>query len=371
MEKSRKIKLAIWTHGGVGGGLFGQGFPLIVQIVERLAVHFDITVYSAASVPKDFKANGYTVCSPSVNLNPSIFRWAYLVLVFFKNHFQNRVDVLYAFWGYPSGTVIVHLGKIFRIPSVVNILGAETADLPEIQYGYLRKKTIKRILWTVNNATKVIAVSRYQVKKLGERGFSRIIDVIPWGVDSEQFSYVPKRLETPLKILHVANLNEVKDQETLLRAFKIIKNHIPANLRIVGADYLNGKIQRLVREMDLQNVVEFIGAVPHTQIAAHYHWADVFMLTSLSEGQNNSITEAMMCGVLPVSTRVGIMYDLGEDVGVVADPREHEKLANGLTALHGNKNEWEKRRSSALHWATSHDLNWTTRELVAAIESVQ
>jgi glycosyltransferase involved in cell wall biosynthesis len=369
MEKNRK-RLAIWTHGGIGGGLFGQGFPLIVQIVERLAIHFDVTVYSAASVPDKFEARGYRVCSPSVNLKSSILRWIYLALIFFRHHLKKQFDVTYAFWGYPSGTLIVLLGKILRIPSVVNILGAETADLPAINYGYLRRGSIKRIFWTCNNATKLIAVSGYQVKKLEERGFTKMISVIPWGVDPKQFFYRKKRLELPLKILHVANLNEVKDQETLLRTFKIINLHIKATLRIVGADYLNGKIQRLAREIGLQKDVEFVGAVPHTQIALHYQWADVFMLTSLSEGQNNSITEAMMCGVLPLSTRVGIMYDLGEKVGVVADIKMHEQLGNGLVTLYNDQQEWEKRKSAALKWASSHDLDWTIVELVKVIESV-
>jgi len=371
MEKSRKKRLAIWTHGGVGGGLFGQGFPLIVQIIERLAIHFDITVYSAASIPGKFETKGYKACSPSPKLKWLLPRWMYLVLCFFKHHLKDRFDVLYSFWGYPAGTVIVALGKLVNRPSVVNMLGSETADVPEIKYGYLRGNTLRIMLWTFNHATELIAVSRHQVKKLEEKGFHRKIHLIPWGVDSHQFYCVPKKLELPLKILHVANLNEVKDQETLLKAFKVIRSRIPSKLRNVGADYLNGKIQRLVVEMGLQDDIEFTGAIPHIQIATHYHWADAFMLTSLSEGQNNSITEAMMSGVLPASTRVGIMHDLGEEFGIVVEPKDYEQLGNRLVELYSDVVEWEKRRNAALQWTSLHDLNWTISELVKVFESAQ
>jgi glycosyltransferase involved in cell wall biosynthesis len=361
-------KLAIWTHGGVGGGLFGQGFPMIVQILERLAPHLDVTVFSTATIPDDFIKNGYRTFSPAVSMK-RWQRWPYMILVFLRQHFKNRYDVLYSFWGYPTGTVIVFLGKLLNVPSIVNILGSETVDIPELNYGYLRKETRGRMLWTLRNASEVIAVSQYQIEKLKEKNFSRKIVLIPWGVDVAQFYPVTKDPAPPLRILHVANLNKIKDQETLIRAFAIIQKEIPAMLRIVGADYLEGSIQKFVAEMQLDNV-EFTGAIPHKDIAAQYHWADVFMLTSVSEGQNNSITEAMACGLLPAGTAVGIMHDIGKTVGVAVAVSDYKTMALELIRLYYTPEAWRKKREAALLWTQHHTLDWTCTELLKIIQHV-
>jgi glycosyltransferase involved in cell wall biosynthesis len=292
--------------------------------------------------------------------------------LFIKHAIGTKYNVLYSFWGYPTGLATVIVGKLFNIPSLINILGAETANLPEIKYGYLRKPLDRKlVLWTCQNASKLIAVSAYQANILKMYGIERDVQIIPWGVDENFFYPVFNNLNYPLKILHVANLNEVKDQDTLIRAFQIIRNHIPSVLKIVGPDFLKGKIQELVLSLKLQNDLEFIGFVPHKDILKYFHWADAFMLTSLSEGQNNSITEAMMCGLLPIGTPVGIMYDIGEKIGIVANCRDYKTLGEKVIDLYNRPNEWEEKRRAAYQWASSHDLRWTVQQLKNVLDDVQ
>ena len=366
-----KKKVAIFTHGGIGTGSQSQGFPLLMQIVSQLSKDFDVTLYSLATFNPKFLPENYKAYSVPSGLRPTFIRWAYLIFLFTKNSIRSKYHLLYSFWGYPTGFVTVILGKVFKKPSLINILGGETAALPEINYGFLRNPiTRSLILFTCRNADKLIAVSQYQDNILKKYGLTRRTDVIPWGNDKDLFYPVFHKLDLPLKILHVANLNEVKDQHTLIHAFRIIRNRMPAVLKIVGPDFLNGKIQELVSSLGLSNDVEFFGFVPHKEILKYFHWADAFMLTSLSEGQNNSITEAMMCGVLPVGTSVGIMYDIGSDVGIVANCRDYETIAEKVLDLYNRPEEWEKKRMAAYQWAKSHDLNWTVQQLKSVMDNV-
>jgi glycosyltransferase involved in cell wall biosynthesis len=135
-------------------------------------------------------------------------------------------------------------------------------------------------------------------------------------------------------------------------------------LKIVGPDFLNGDLQKVAGQLGVSCDVEFVGAVPHHQLIDYYHWADVFILTSLSEGQNNSITEAMMCGLLPVSTLVGSMDNqFGSQVGVVAVCKDYKALANGIVDLYNRPKEWEEKRQAAFRWASHYNLDWTIIEL--------
>src|SRR5262249_23499874 len=142
--------------------------------------------------------------------------------------------------------------------------------------------------------------------------------VIPIGAEADRFPFVAKRPGTPVRIIHVSNLTEVKDQGTLLRAFARLRGlGVAAKLRVVGEDNLGGEIQRLADALGLRSDVEFTGAVRHTEMPAHYRWADIALSTSLSEGQNVALTEAAMSGVLVVGTPVGHLHDLGEEAAVL------------------------------------------------------
>lgn len=360
----------MFTHGGIGTGSQSQGFPLLMQIVDKISQQFDVTVYSLAPFNSDFKPHYYRAYCVPASIKLNFFRWSYLIFLFVKNTFSIRYHALYSFWGYPTGLVTVLLGKLLNKPSLVNILGAETANLPEINYGYLRSSVIRRLIFfTCKNADKLIAVSGYQVSILRKYGIDREVEIIPWGVDGNFFFPMYKPLDSPLKIIHVANLNEVKDQHTLILAFQLIRRKIPAELKIVGPDFLKGQIQKLVSSMNLQSDVQFIGFVPHKEILKYFQWADAFMLTSLSEGQNNSITEAMMCGILPVGTRVGIMADVGDEVGITVECGDYETLSKSVIELYRLPYEWEKKTKAAYRWASLHDLKWTVQELNRVIEN--
>jgi glycosyltransferase involved in cell wall biosynthesis len=276
---------------------------------------------------------------------------------------------MYSFWGYPMGLMVVVLGKTTFTPSVVNILGAETANVPGMRYGHLQKPLSRRlVLWTCRKANEVVAVANHQVDVLQAQGVTREFHVIPFGADSKLFYPMRKPLTPPLKILHVANLTPVKDQETLIKAFEIIRQEIPAVLRVVGPDHLDGQIQKSAAQSEFKNDIEFTGFVSYDCIPQHYQWADVFMLTSLSEGQNNSLMESMMCGLLPVSTAVGMMdMDFGNKVGITTACRDYSALGNAVVEHFKNRQLWQKKRDAALLWAQEHDLTWTIVQLKKVI----
>ena len=138
-----KKRVALFMHGGISGGINGQGFPLITQIVNALAKNFDVTVFSLSSFSEGFQPEKYKAFCVPREIQPSIFRWLYLISLFLKSHKVERYNILYSFWGYPMGTFMVGLGKITGKPTVVNILGAESANVPEINYGHLKKKFSK------------------------------------------------------------------------------------------------------------------------------------------------------------------------------------------------------------------------------------
>ena len=366
-------RLAIFAPGGIGVGHFSQGLPALGSLVASLAGRFDVTFYSLCPVDPGFAPQGYRLRAPSVTVDVKGARWLDLARRFLADHLSARYDRMLSLWGYPIGAFVVGLSRTLRVPAAVMLLGAETADVPSIGYGHLGQPVNRRLLIeTCRRADALVAVAQSQLDALARRGFARPDDhVVPIGAEAALFPSQPRPptepFTGPLKILHVGNLTGVKDQATLLRAFARLPASLEARLRIVGEGALRGELVSLVHELGLDGAVELTGAVPFAAMPAHYRWADMFVLTSLSEGQNRSLTEAAMCGVLQVSTPVGHIADLGETVAVVVRAGDPQHVAERIVGIAADAEGWSRRVRAARAWAATHDMAWTVERLSAIL----
>jgi len=66
---------------------------------------------------------------------------------------------------------------------------------------------------------------------------------------------------------------------------------------------------------------------------AAYNALDVLVLSSMSESFPNVVGEAMACGVPCVVTDVGDAAELVGETGVIAPPRDPERLREAIEAL--------------------------------------
>lgn len=162
---------------------------------------------------------------------------------------------------------------------------------------------------TAARTTKVIAVSAGVGRDLMARGFPEtkvvvINNPLPPAVVSQERSYAwQERLaamgEGPV-IVTAGRLVPVKDHRTLLRAFAILRTSRPARLVIFGEGPLNTDLHAYTEELGIGADVLFAGYV--SDPAACYVAADLFVLSSTSEGFGNVLIEAMAAGVPAVST---------------------------------------------------------------------
>lgn len=101
-------------------------------------------------------------------------------------------------------------------------------------------------------------------------------------------------------ILAAGRLKAQKDHSTLIRAFAKLPIALNAKLTILGEGGLQTELERLVRQLGLQDRVAMPGFV--VDIYPWYCSADLFVLSSKWEGFGNVIVEALECGIPVVST---------------------------------------------------------------------
>lgn len=110
----------------------------------------------------------------------------------------------------------------------------------------------------------------------------------------------PWRDTSGRRVLSVGTLKAVKDHATLIRAFAKVRNRTDATLVILGDGVLRLDLEHLIAELDLGGAVRLPGF--KLDPWPWYRGADLFVLSSRSEGFGNVIVEALQCGVPVVST---------------------------------------------------------------------
>jgi glycosyltransferase involved in cell wall biosynthesis len=136
----------------------------------------------------------------------------------------------------------------------------------------------------------------------------------------------------PVRILSVARFEPPKDHETLLHALHGL-NDLPWELQLAGDGPLAEKTQARARELGFAGRVRLSGYTPDP--APLYAAAQVFVLSSRSEGFPRSILEAMRAGLPVIASDVGGVAEAVSDGknGLLADPAGVESMRAALRTM--------------------------------------
>ena len=160
------------------------------------------------------------------------------------------------------------------------------------------------------------------------------------GVDPANFPAIVGEPADPT-ISWVGRIDPIKDLETLLRAFCVVRREMPgAKLRLFGApphgrdSYLQ-RCRALAAELGVAESATFEGRIDDIRDA--YGAGSIVALSSVSEGFPYSLIEAMTCGRTCVATDVGGVAEAVGETGLVVPPRDPERMAQAcLTLLRNN-----------------------------------
>ena len=107
--------------------------------------------------------------------------------------------------------------------------------------------------------------------------------------------------------LWVGRLNSNKDPLTVISGFQLLLKDFPlAKLYMIYSENdLEQDILSLVSNQNrLNDSVQLLGKINHTQMQDYYNSADYFVLGSHYEGSGYSLIEAIACGVVPIVTDI-------------------------------------------------------------------
>jgi alpha-1,3-rhamnosyl/mannosyltransferase len=169
-------------------------------------------------------------------------------------------------------------------------------------------------------------------------------------------------LQAPL-VLVVANDKPHKNLDVVLRSYHLaVRRHrVPGQLVLVGGVEPGSPLAERADRLGLTDRVRFLGRVPQSHLRALYHVASVLLHISLYEGFGLPVLEAMAAGLPVVTSNVGAMRELGEDVARLVNPLDVDEVAGAVERvlvddpLRRRMVEAGRRRAERMTWERTVD----------------
>lgn len=298
------MKLALVLPGGVDRGGEFRVIPAFLALIERLARKHDVHVFVLHQEPAPGRWE--LVGAQIHNIGD---RWTRLraIAAIRAEHRRSPFDLVHAIFSGSCSFIAVTVAKLLGLPSVVHIAGGELVALHEIGYGGRRKwKGQLREALILRGADVVTAASAPIIDSLNTLGLEATR--VPLGVDLHTWPPLAprRRLAKQARLIHVASINRVKDQPTLLRALAVLaREDLEFQLDIVGVDTLQGEMQVLADQLGLQRHINFLGFKTQRELRPLMEAADLLVMSSMHEAGPLVLLEAAVTGVPAIGTAVG------------------------------------------------------------------
>lgn len=249
---------------------------------------------------------------------------------------RERIDVIHAHWLLPQGLIAALLQSLpgRKVPFVVTSHGADLYALRGRVFDALKRSVMAR-------AAAATVVSRPMLDQLESIGADAAkASVLSMGVDlARRFVPDPSVMRSGRELLFVGRLVEKKGLRHLLDAMPtVLRSHPDACLVVAGFGPEEAALKEQARDLDLQQSVRFLGAVPHAELPSLYRRAALFVAPFVraasgdEEGLGLVLVEAIGCGCPVIVGNVAAMGEVfGANLDAVAvDARDAQALAERI-----------------------------------------
>jgi glycosyltransferase involved in cell wall biosynthesis len=364
------VRIALVVPGGVDASAEYRVVPALLALIRRLAQRHDLRIFALNQQARPGRWELFGAQVQNIGYGHTRLR---CVRAIYVEHRARPFDVIHAIWSGAPGLVAVAAARMLRIPSLVHVAGGELAALPAIRYG-------GRLTWkgrvqeaaVRHAASQMTAASGPVIEALAALGVGACR--VPLGVDLQTWPArepVRRGAQRSARLIHVASLNRVKDQPTLLRALVAMRDSgIDFEMHLVGQDTLGGEVQALARRLGIAARLTFHGFLPQRALRPLVEAADLMMMSSVHEAGPLTLQEAAVAGVPTVGTAVGQIADWSPDAARCAPIGASALLAREAAMLLNDEELRLRIAHEAWRRATREDADHTARSFEALYESV-
>ncbi len=281
-------------------------------------------------------------------------RWLKLLKLVKKIVREQGIELIMLHHILPVGTVALHIFKSLGVPYIVFSHGTDMVAASSVP----RKKKLATLIG--QKSLQVIANSENLKMRLLEK-FPALADktsvlypcpdadfMTPPAADEIETLKHIYALEGKQVILTISRFIEGKGFPHLLRVMPEILQQVPHLVWMIigdGEDAKRDEILKEIQAQNLQNIVRFVGVVPHAELKKFYYLADLFVLLThpdggMEEGLGLVFLEAAAAARPVVAGRSGGVEEavVNGQTGLVVDVlSQPESIVEAIVSMIKNK----------------------------------
>jgi len=175
----------------------------------------------------------------------------------------------------------------------------------------------------------------------------------------------PLEADARLDLIFVGGLVPRKACDLALRAAAPLLRNGLANFTVVGDGPERGRLEELVKSLEIEKEVSFLGWVSHTEVLQRLRSADVLVFPSVRDNGAGIVFEALACGAVPVVADFGgpgdIVYrDVGFKVPLTNESKVVARIEKILTNLAQDREYLNRLRQQGMAYAREC-LTWDAK----------
>ena len=296
------------------------------------------------SIMASFARNDIALLGREFEVVPHVFaprkRWMTPLSLFKQCFFLLRngftADVFICMFGGYHSLLPVLLGKLRRRPTIVIVGGFDAVSFPSFRYGAHHRFPLGWFVrCSLRSATHIVPVSDNLVNSTthylpnstdphqqGYRAFdpgnSVPYTIIAYGYDAQRFK--PMKRGEGVSFITVAQMNAPNFLRKGVDLMFMLAERYPQHRFTLVGNTPSMHYDRVPPNLELKNFVAY-ERLPE-EYAAH----TFYLQLSMWEGFPSAPCEAMLCGCVPIVSRVAAMPEIVGDAGFILDRKEPQAL---------------------------------------------
>lgn len=261
-----------------------------------------------------------------------------------------RPECIHAHGLFPAGFAAVLVGNALRLPVVV------TEHWGRLKDRSVEGRLIRFVLkYTLRNATRVIAVSRFLAEEMRELEPRCAPDIVP-NIVAQIFSGAHSTVSFPpkcekaineIEMLFVGSIRDTrKGLDVLLPALKIYLGQPGArkvHLNIIGDGGRRAEFEALANNLGVRDRCTFLGNRSREDVAAAMAACDLYVMPSRYETFGVVYVEAMACGKPVIACSGGPAEEIIPPwAGELVPPDDDVSLARAIHQVISNLNGFDR-----------------------------
>jgi phosphatidylinositol alpha-1,6-mannosyltransferase len=279
-------------------------------------------------------------------------RWLKLFFIARKIIKNEKIELILIHHILPVGYVGWIITKLYKIPYIIFSHGTDILAGTSTKWKKKMMKIVMRsseqLIFNSESLKRRLLMALPEFEQKSSVMYPCPEEEFFYPANEEEVKKLRSRLALEGKkvILSVSRIDDGKGFPHLVRILPKVLEQI-ANLVwvIIGDGPKKDEVYKEIQELNLQNVVRYIGEMPHDELKKYYYLADLFVLLThpdngKEEGLGLVFLEASACGLPIIAGRSGGVEEavIHSHTGVIVDVRQNpQSVSEAIVTLLQNK----------------------------------